>query len=86
MGLQNDRLTIELTAELDAANPLTRIEGDQVRIDPEWLGWVPIRDAVAFVSIAMGHGNAYWDGVFALADRVDRAAPARATSPHCEPD
>ena len=39
---------------------------------------MPIRDAVAFVSIAMGHGNAYWDGVFALADRVDRAAPARA--------
>ena len=33
---------------------------------------------MAFVSIAMGHGNAYWDGVFALADRVDRAAPARA--------
>jgi hypothetical protein len=78
MSLQNDCLAIELSAELDAANPLTRSEGDQARIDPEWLGWVPIRDAVAFVSIAMGHGNAYWDGVFSLADRVDRAAPARA--------
>jgi hypothetical protein len=78
MGLQDDRLAIELSADLDEANPLTRIKGDQVRIDPEWLGWVPIRDAVAFVSIAMGQGNAYWDGVFALADRVDRAAPARA--------
>ncbi len=39
---------------------------------------MPIRDAVAFVSIAMGHGTAYWDSVFSLADRVDRAAPARA--------
>src|SRR4029077_8021505 len=58
--------------------PLARSEVDQARIYPEWLGWVPLRDAVAFVSIATGHGNAYWDGIFALADRVDRAAPARA--------
>jgi hypothetical protein len=39
---------------------------------------MPAEEAQTVVSIASGRGPTYWEGVFTLADRVDRADPARA--------
>ena len=42
------------------------------------MSWIPADEAAAFASIALGRGPAYWDVLFAAADRVDRDDPARA--------
>jgi hypothetical protein len=47
-------------------------------VDPAWLMWVPSASVVAVVSIALEPGAKFRDWAFALADRVDRADPARA--------
>jgi len=78
LGLVDDQVGLELTSELDLAQPLAEAGARNPRIDPEWLKWIPAGEAVAVASIATGRGDAYWEGVFALADRVDRADPARA--------
>jgi hypothetical protein len=77
-GIRDDRLAVRLDADLDPDHPLVRSQGEIPGIDPDWLAWVPEKDAVAVVSVALGRGGAYWDGVFDLADRVDRVDPARA--------
>jgi hypothetical protein len=66
-----------MASELDSAPPPAPGAGNVV-IDREWLKWIPAGEAVAVASLAVGRGEGYWDAVFALADRIDRADPARA--------
>ncbi len=78
LGLVADQVGLEMASELDPARPFALGSVENVTIDPQWLQWIPVRDAVAVAALAAGCGAGYWDGVFALADRVDRADPARA--------
>ena len=77
-GLIEDRLELVGTSRLDPAHPLTQAAIGDCAIDPRWLRYIAAEEALAVVSIASGRGPAYWEGVFTLADRVDRADPARA--------
>jgi hypothetical protein len=78
MGIEQDRLALDINSKLDPDHPIVRAGKAKTAIDPGWLAWVPASKAVAAISLALDQGGAYWDGLFALADRVDRADPARA--------
>ena len=69
---------MEISTELELGQSVSSPGPDAPAIDPAWLKWVPADEAAAFASIALGRGPAFWDGVFAAADRVDRVDPARA--------
>jgi len=78
LGLVGDQVGLEITSELDPARPFAPGSAGNLAIDTEWLKWIPAGEAVAVASLAAGRGAAYWERAFALADRVDRADPARA--------
>ena len=69
---------MDISTELERGQSVSSPGQDAPAIDPAWLKWVPADEAAAFASIALGRGPAFWDGVFAAADRVDREDPARA--------
>jgi hypothetical protein len=77
LGLAGDRLAIEVSTELDPG-PMVSRPGRDAAIDPGWLGWIPADEAAACACLALGRGLFFWDGLFDVADRVDRADPARA--------
>ena len=78
LGLYGDQARLEFNSEFDRSAPVAAGSGERLAIDPEWLKWIPAGQAVAVASLATGRDSRYWDGAFALADRVDRADPARA--------
>ncbi|HMF35722.1 MAG TPA: hypothetical protein VKF17_03755, partial [Isosphaeraceae bacterium] len=78
LGLVDDQAGLDIVSELDPARPFAPGSAGNLTIDTEWLKWIPAGESVAVASLAAGRGAAYWDGVFALADGVDRADPARA--------
>ena len=78
LGLDHDEVGLEIASELGPAGLFGPGSGGNLMLDPEWLKWIPSGEAVAVASLAAGRGAGYWDGIFALADRVDRADPARA--------
>ena len=71
-GLEGETLTIAISARFAAASP-----GAATTIDPAWLEWLPASGTVAAASVALDPGARAWDAAFALADRVERADPAR---------
>ena len=77
-GLIEDRLEMEATSRLEPVHPLRQAGLGDCVIETRWLRYIPAEEALALISIASGRGPAYWEGVFTLADRVDRADPARA--------
>jgi hypothetical protein len=78
LGIETDRMGLEIASILDAGTAPSA-PGDQgSAIDKQWLSWIPTERAAAVFSIATSPEPKYWDRVFALADRVDRADPARA--------
>ncbi len=88
LALAGDLLTLEMTTLLKRgqSSPPTAAARPAV-VDPSWLTWVPARDAMGVISLAIEPGAAFWDTAFAVADRVDRADPARAvTWRRCERD
>lgn len=50
-------------------------------LDPEWLDWVPAEGTVAAFALALDPRPEAWDALFAAADRVEKADPARAGLP-----
>jgi hypothetical protein len=70
-GLSGDSLSFAISATLDPA------PAPSLSVDPGWLDWVPDRSSAA-VAIALDPRPEAWDRTFALADRVERADPARA--------
>ena len=56
--------------------------GDAGRaIDPSWVDWFPADRSLAAVALSLDPGPGAWDALFAAADRVDKADPARAKLP-----
>jgi hypothetical protein len=78
LGVFEDRLELEMDSALLPVPPAAPgAAGDKI-IDPQWLQWIPAGEVVALASLAAGRGPAYWDMIFSLVDRIDRADPARA--------
>ncbi len=78
LGIGGDQADLGIAWVPDPARPFAPGSSGNATIDPHWLRWIPARDAVAVAALGTGRGSAYWNGVFALVDRVDRADPARA--------
>lgn len=78
LGLHDGRLALEVTSLIKEVNPVGPAAAQPRRIDPGWLSWMPAQGAAAVICIATGARATYWDKVFAVADRVDRADPERA--------
>ncbi|WP_165220176.1 hypothetical protein [Aquisphaera insulae] len=76
LAVRGDAIGLEVAGRLDEHSPFGRVRGGRP-IDPAWLAFAPA-DAPAVLCLAAGDGPAYWDSIFRLADRVDRAPPARA--------
>ncbi len=75
LGLRDDRLDLDLATEFD---PRKAALWDVPPVDPAWLSWAPADATRGAVALAAGRAPGFWDAVFELADRVDRADPARA--------
>jgi len=75
LGLRGGRLELELVSrfERDGTN-----EANSPALDPSWLAWFPERETGAAVAVVLGPGAEFWDGLFMVADAIDRADPARA--------
>ncbi len=78
LGLVAEHLDLEIASRLEPVGRSATGDSGSLAIDPHWLTWIPAQECVIVASLATGRGVGYWDGVFALADRVDRADPARA--------
>ncbi|WP_168221775.1 hypothetical protein [Aquisphaera giovannonii] len=76
LAVRGDAIGLEIAGRLDPSSPLGRGPGGRA-IEPAWLALAP-DDAAAVLCLATGDGPGYWDALFRLADRVDRAPPARA--------
>ncbi|OJW17109.1 MAG: hypothetical protein BGO49_08165 [Planctomycetales bacterium 71-10] len=75
LGLRDDRLDLDLGSDFDPAKAALL---DVPPVDAAWLAWMPADATRAAVALSAGRGPAFWDALFDLADRVDRADPARA--------
>jgi hypothetical protein len=71
-ALEGETVRISLTGRFADPPP----GGDA--IDPSWLDHVPTDRILAFGTLAFDPKPDAWDAAFALADRVERADPARA--------
>ena len=71
-ALEGETLAMALTLRLDAPPPSASA------IDPAWLEDLPERGLVAAFACAIDPSAVAWDQVFAVADRVERADPAKA--------
>jgi hypothetical protein len=79
LALKDELLSLEVSTMLvrDASiRPVPAAR--QAVVDPTWLSWVPTRDLMGVVSMALEPGAGFWDWAFAVADRIDRADPSRA--------
>jgi hypothetical protein len=76
--LHNGGLELETRTRTDRGQPVGPRANKRRAIELEWLTWMPASRAGALLCLTTGEGAAYWDRVFALADRVDRSDPARA--------
>jgi hypothetical protein len=70
--LRGETFSVALTARLDARRD------PAPPIDPRWLDWIPATGTVAALALAIDPKPDAWDALFALADCVERADPARA--------
>ncbi|MBX6314654.1 MAG: hypothetical protein IRY99_17325, partial [Isosphaeraceae bacterium] len=71
-GLDGDALSLALTGRLASPPPMGGA------IDPDWLDWVPAQRTLAAFALALDPRREAWDAVFAAADRIEKADPARA--------
>ena len=67
-----DRSTLAAQILLRGATP-TRL----APINPDWLDWLPVDRASAAFAIAIDPAPSTWEAAFDLADRVEKADPAR---------
>jgi hypothetical protein len=79
LGLKGDVLAIEVTTSLMKTGRSTgTLALSREGVDPSWLRWLPAEEAMAVVSLAIEPSPVLWNQAFAMADRVERADPARA--------
>jgi hypothetical protein len=72
LALEGESLSAVVTANYAA--PLTPTPS----LDPEWLDLIPAEGTVAAVALAIDPRADAWDRLFTLADRLEKADPARA--------
>jgi hypothetical protein len=77
LRLHEDQLKLNLDSSLEPGHPLAHTRARNHSIDLDWLRWVPADHASVLVSVATGQEEDYWNAIFTLADRVDRADPQR---------
>jgi hypothetical protein len=77
LALRDDRLDIG-TSSHEKSGVRTSRATAPAAVEPAWLRWVPAATTLGLISLATPSDAAFWDSVFALADRVDRADPAHA--------
>lgn len=75
LSLRGDHLDLDLVSRFADGRPALL---DTAAVDPGWLSWMPADATLAAAALATGRGPAFWDALFEVADRVDRADPARA--------
>ncbi|HKI41819.1 MAG TPA: hypothetical protein VKA66_15910, partial [Mycobacterium sp.] len=78
LALKGERLALEVTTLLDREARTQPPAAKAAAVEPAWLERVPSVGAMGIVSVAFEPSEAFWSSAFALADRVDRADPARA--------
>ncbi len=79
LALKDDRCELEVTTLLRTEGPVSPLVPESpAEVEPSWLTWVPARNVMGVVSLALKPGAAFWESAFKVADRVDRADPARA--------
>jgi hypothetical protein len=79
VGLNRDLLALEMTTTLEDEGRTKPVSAaPQVVVDRSWLSWIPADGVMGFVSMAFEPGPAFLESMFAVADRVERADPARA--------
>jgi hypothetical protein len=78
LAIEGDCVTLSVKTSLDGKRGFPSIAGKPAAVDPSWLEWIPSAGVIAVVSLAFEPSVGFWDWAFALADRVDRADPARA--------
>lgn len=74
LSLRDDHLDLDLASRFSAESPSLL---DTPAVDPAWLSWMPADATLAAATLATGPGPAFWDALFQVADRVDRADPVR---------
>jgi hypothetical protein len=77
-ALRGQELRVDATTVFDPSRPLDRAARMLAAVDPAWLEGIPASRVMAVVALAIDPQSAFWDRVFALADRVERVDPARA--------
>ncbi len=77
LALRDGRLTLEVATTLEERAATRGVVTRPPVMDPAWLEHFPASNAMAFMSVAVDPAPAFWDGAFALADRVERADPTR---------
>ncbi len=79
LALQDECLALEVTTSLEQdTRDRPAAERSSTGVEPAWLSWVPRARAMAVLSLAFDPSTTFWDSAFTVADRVDRADPARA--------
>jgi hypothetical protein len=77
-ALSGDRLALEVTTKLGDEHPAGHPAPVLRAIEPAWLEEISCEHVMAAISVACEGQPEFWDKAFALADRVERADPARA--------
>jgi len=78
VALEGERLALEVTTNLDRDARTQPPAAPMAAVEPRWLELVPSAGVMGVVSLAFEPSAAFWTAAFAVADRVDRADPARA--------
>jgi|GEM_PF-1061237 len=78
LGLNGDRLEIDLVSRFQADGAEVADASAPPALDPSWLAWFPERESAAAMAVVLGPGAEFWEGLFQVADAIDRADPARA--------
>ena len=75
--LQGGTLTLDMTNTLERARQV-HPEHRHPGVDRTWLEGLPSAGVMALISLAIDPEPSSWDWAFAVADRIERADPARA--------
>ncbi len=78
IALKAGYLGFDITTILESPKTTLGKEARVPTIEVAWLEHFPVANLMAMVSIAIDSRPAFWDRAFSLADRIERADPARA--------
>jgi hypothetical protein len=77
LAVKVGRLSFDITTTLEGPQTPPREAAKTQTVEPKWLEHFPADNLMAIVSVAVDPEPTSWARVFSLADRVERADPAR---------